>query len=76
MDGEHLVAMANRIAEFFDAMPERTEALDGVAQHIRRFWEPRMRRALVAHAAATGGEGLHPLVAQVLRERSAAVLGS
>jgi formate dehydrogenase subunit delta len=48
MDNQNLIDMANRIGEFFDSMPDREEALAGVADHIRRFWEPRMRRALLA----------------------------
>ena len=40
--------MANRIGEFFQAMPDRQEALLGVATHIRKFWDPRMRRELLA----------------------------
>jgi formate dehydrogenase subunit delta len=47
MDTENLIRMANRIAEFFEAMPDRGEALEGVATHIRKFWEPRMRRQLL-----------------------------
>ena len=30
-------------------MPDREEALEGIAHHLKRFWEPRMRRALLAH---------------------------
>ena len=41
--------MANRIGEFFQAMPDRQEALLGVATHIRKFWDPRMRRELLAY---------------------------
>ncbi len=48
MDNQNLIDMANRIGDFFDSMPDRDEALAGVADHIRRFWEPRMRRALLA----------------------------
>ncbi|MGF6568366.1 formate dehydrogenase delta subunit [Paraburkholderia fungorum] len=47
MDNQNLIDMANRIGDFFDSMPDRDEALAGVADHIRRFWEPRMRRALL-----------------------------
>jgi hypothetical protein len=61
MDVNNLIRMANRIAEFFEAMPEHDEALDGVAQHIQKFWEPRMRlhsggleRAFRRAAAASG----------------------
>lgn len=48
MDTQNLIDMANRIGDFFDSMPDREEAVIGVADHIRRFWEPRMRRALLA----------------------------
>jgi hypothetical protein len=48
MDVNNLIRMANRIAEFFEAMPEHDEALDGVAQHIQKFWEPRMRLRILA----------------------------
>jgi formate dehydrogenase subunit delta len=53
---EALVRMANQIGSFFEAMPDRTEALEGTAQHIKRFWEPRMRIELLAHVDAGGAE--------------------
>ncbi|MBX4868928.1 MULTISPECIES: formate dehydrogenase subunit delta [Rhizobium] len=40
-----LVYMANQIATFFKSQPE-SEAAQGVALHINKFWEPRMRRQL------------------------------
>ncbi len=67
MDIDNLVHMANRIGQFFQAMPDRAEATAGVAEHIRRFWEPRMRRQLWAHLAENEGEGLLPLVREALR---------
>ncbi len=57
MDVERLVAMANDIAAFFDSDPDKTAAAEGVRSHIARFWEPRMRREILAHAEA-GGVGL------------------
>ena len=47
MDIDNLVRMANRIADFFEAQPDRAEALAGIAGHLRRYWEPRMRKALL-----------------------------
>jgi formate dehydrogenase subunit delta len=69
MDIDNLVHMANRIAEFFEAMPDQAEARDGIAQHLQRYWEPRMRRELVAHVQANQGVGLRPLVLAAVRER-------
>jgi formate dehydrogenase subunit delta len=48
MDIGNLIRMANRIGDFFDAMPDRPEAIEGVANHIQKFWEPRMRLELLA----------------------------
>lgn len=55
-----LIYMANQIATFFKTQPQ-SEAAQGVATHINKFWEPRMRRQLFAHIDS-GGEGLDPLV--------------
>ncbi|MCG1053901.1 formate dehydrogenase subunit delta [Mycetohabitans sp. B5] len=43
----NLVDMVNRIGEFFESMPDRHAALEGIADHLTRFWEPRMRRTLL-----------------------------
>ncbi|MCA1492666.1 formate dehydrogenase subunit delta [Sinorhizobium alkalisoli] len=55
-----LIYMANQIATFFQSQPE-DEAAAGVATHINKYWEPRMRRKLFEHIEQ-GGEGLKPLV--------------
>jgi formate dehydrogenase subunit delta len=59
MTEETLVRMANQIADFFKALPQE-EALAGASNHIRMFWDPRMRAKMAKHLAA-GGEGLNPL---------------
>jgi formate dehydrogenase subunit delta len=53
--------MANDIGAFFNAEPDKTEAAKSIAGHLKRFWDPRMRREIVAHQRA-GGEGLDPVV--------------
>ncbi len=58
---EHLVQMANDIANFFHAESDRAIAIDGVAGHIRRFWDPRMRRQIIAHWRAQGDDGFSEL---------------
>ena len=61
---EKLVRMANQIATFFHSKP-REEGIAGVAEHINKFWEPRMRRQFFEIADA-GGQGLLPLVIEAL----------
>jgi formate dehydrogenase subunit delta len=57
MNIEHLVGMVNDIAAFFHSEPDHTIAVDSIALHLRRFWDPRMRRQIIAHVEA-GGHGL------------------
>jgi formate dehydrogenase subunit delta len=64
MTPERLVHMANQIAAFFRSYPHDT-AVEGIAGHIRQFWERRMRDQLYAHVEA-GGEGLDPLVIEAV----------
>lgn len=59
MQPDKLVMMANQIAKFFAAQGEE-RALPQIADHIEKFWDPRMRREISAHVAQ-GGEGLDPL---------------
>lgn len=57
MDIENLVKMANDIGNFFNAEPDRAAAVDGVTDHLHKFWDPRMRNTIVAHYRK-GGVGL------------------
>ncbi len=75
MDITRLVYMANQIADFFKAYPEE-EAIAGVENHLRQFWDPRMRAQLMKHLEA-GGAGLDPIAlpaAMLLRQKAAPVL--
>ncbi len=66
MDNQNLIDMANRIGDFFESMPDHEEALTGVADHIRRFWEPRMRRALLAALDEPDASGIE--MSSIVRE--------
>lgn len=55
-----LIRMANQIGTFFESKPHDL-GVAGVAEHINKFWEPRMRRHLFAVIDAGGGD-LLPLV--------------
>jgi len=51
---ERLVAMANDIGNYFRAQG-RDEAIAGIANHIKRYWTPRMRQKLNAYLAQGNG---------------------
>lgn len=54
-----LVMMANQIARNVRVQGE-DRAVAAIAEHLARFWDPRMRAAITAHVAA-GAAGLDPL---------------
>jgi formate dehydrogenase subunit delta len=64
---EHLVTMANQIGTFFEAEAERGEAANDIANHLKKFWDPRMRRQIVAHVEENNGIGLKDIVAEAIR---------
>ena len=66
MDAKKLVSMANQIGSFFEAMPDHEEGVAGIAHHIERTWDPRMRRELLAHLSTEGDEPLKPIVREAV----------
>ena len=55
---DRLVYMANQIGKFFQSQGH-DKAVPGIADHIKKFGDPRMRKAIFAHLDA-GGAGLDP----------------
>jgi len=62
MNINSLVTMANQIGTFFESYPDRQEASDEIANHLKRFWAPRMRIELYDHIDREDGAGLKPIV--------------
>ena len=70
MSPNKLIYMANQIGKFFVTQgPE--QAVAGTADHIKKFWDPRMRAAIFAHLE-TGGAGLDPFVREAVEQLAAA----
>ncbi len=67
MNAHKLVKMVNGIAAFFETEPDRNVALESVAGHLKRFWDPRMRREIVRFVDEQGGEGLTELALLAIR---------
>ncbi len=66
MNPANLIKMANQIGAFFEAMPDREQAIKDVAAHIQRNWEPRMRSRLLEHLAASGNGELKDVVREAV----------
>jgi len=55
----NLVYVANQIGKFFARQPA-DQAVANIADHLFKYWDPRMRRAIVAHLEQHAGAGLDP----------------
>ena len=71
MDIDNLVRMANQIGGFFSAYPDRDEALEGIATHIKKFWEPRMRALILNNLSPEQTPDMLPLVRESLSQHAA-----
>ncbi len=68
MDIDNLIKMANQIGDFFGAWPDSQQGRDEIANHLKRSWDPRMRRQIAEHVQETGGAGLAPIVVEAIRQ--------
>ena len=71
MSPDRLVYMANQIGKFFEAQ-RADEVVPGIANHIKKFWDPRMPDAIFAYMDA-GCEGIDPPVREALDKLNAAL---
>jgi formate dehydrogenase subunit delta len=62
--------MANQIGRFF-ATADPDTAVAAIADHLDKFWDPRMRAAIIAHLADGGGDLDPPVREAVERLRRA-----
>ena len=66
MTTQNLVYMANQVAAFFASYPE-AEAIDGTANHLKSYWDPRMRRGIEAHIKDKAGAGLSHIAMEAVK---------
>lgn len=64
---DHLLKMANDIA---DNLAFQADADDRIADHINRFWAPRMRNLLIQHAADGSQDLSETLLSAISKLRS------
>lgn len=67
MNLPHLIKMANQIGAFFSTMPDHEQAVADLASHLKRFWEPRMRRSLLLYVDEKGGDELSDIVRESVK---------
>lgn len=67
MNIERLSQMVNDIANYFAAEPDHATGVAGVADHLKKFWDPVMRRQIIEHLQG-GGVGLEPLAREAVQK--------
>lgn len=65
MNSSNIIKMANNIGDFFKSEPDRELAVKGIEQHIKNFWEPRMRKQIIEYMQ-TGGDELMDIVKEAV----------
>jgi formate dehydrogenase subunit delta len=61
MNIDLLIKMTNEISEFFAGTADQPQAAAAVANHLRRYWEPRMRAQMLKYYEERNGAGLSEL---------------
>jgi formate dehydrogenase subunit delta len=65
---DYLIKMANDIGDFFNSDPDKEAAAASIHLHMQRFWDPRMKKTIIAHYNETKGIGLEgPVLVAVKR---------
>ncbi len=62
-----MVKMANQIADNWDYGPDKSKAVAGVLDHLRRFWSPLMLDE-IAEYMSTGEAKLSTVAKQALEQ--------
>jgi formate dehydrogenase subunit delta len=66
---ETLIKMANDISDFFNSESDKELAAEGVKNHIKRSWDPRMRSQIIAYCQQDG-KALNPLAQKAVQKLS------
>jgi formate dehydrogenase subunit delta len=66
MSPDKLAYMANQIGKFFAHEPH-DRAVASITDHLQKYWDPRMRRTIVAEYDSVKGR-LDPLVQEAVEK--------
>ena len=67
MDIDNLIKQANQIGDFFGAWPDPQQGRAEIANHLKRFWDPRMRCQIANYVQDAGGAGLTQIVIEAIK---------
>lgn len=76
MNIDLLIKMTNEIGEFFSGVSDPEQAARDVANHLRRYWDPRMRTQMLDYYEQRQGAGLTELAKNGVAVLHAAARGA
>ncbi|HEY0766486.1 MAG TPA: formate dehydrogenase subunit delta [Steroidobacteraceae bacterium] len=72
MNIDLLIKMTNEIGDFFAGTADAQQAARDVANHLKRYWEPRMRAQMIAYYEQRQGAGLTDIARNAVAQLAAA----
>ena len=66
MNIDLLIKMANEIGDFFTGASAPEQAARDVANHLKRYWEPRMHTQMLSYYEQRQGAGLSDVAKEAL----------
>jgi len=68
MQKEHIIKMANQIGVFFKSYPKQDYAEKQIANHLKKFWSPEMRKFLKNEVDSRSADGLEMIVETAVKK--------
>ena len=75
MNIDHMIKMANEIGDFFRGATA-AQASQDVARHLKRYWDPRMRKQMLEYLDERQGAGLSDIALNAVMQLKAESLKS
>ena len=75
MRAEYIIKQATQIASFYESLPNQDQADRDFVSHIRRFWDPRMRRDLIRIMSGPQQLSVRPMVRRAVMSATDEILG-
>ena len=64
----NLITMANQIGGFFKSYPDKEQATQDIAGHIKKFWPPVMRKEIIEYVDSSEENLLDDMVDEAIKK--------
>ena len=64
----NLITMANQIGGFFKSYPDKEQATQDSARHMKKFWPPVMRKEIIEYVDSSEENLLDDMVDEAIKK--------